>query len=112
MQKQHAPPEAICARFGCEEFAIFLSSTSETTGYLFAQGLRNSFSSQAFPDLPDSVRLTASFGVAVLSADEIIVDAINKADGALYDAKKSGRNRANRTREATATSLEHWQAQA
>ncbi|WP_349434505.1 GGDEF domain-containing protein [Pararhizobium sp. A13] len=113
MLKQHAPPEAICARFGGEEFAIFLPSTSEATGYLFAQGLRNSFSSLAFPGLPDTVRQTAGFGVcALVSAGDSITDAINRADGALYDAKKSGLNRVNRTRPATALGREQWQAQA
>ncbi|WP_244506524.1 GGDEF domain-containing protein [Pararhizobium polonicum] len=113
MLKEHAPPEAICARFGGEEFAIFLPSTGETTGYLFAQGLRNSFSALAFPGLPDTVRLTASFGVCALAAGEdSIADAINGADAALYDAKNSGRNRVNRMRRATATGPEEWQAQA
>lgn len=113
MLREHAPPEAICARFGGEEFAIFLPSTGETTGYLFAQGLRNSFSALAFAGLPDTVRLTASFGVCALAAaGDPILDAINGADAALYDAKKSGRNRVNRTRNATTISLEEWQAQA
>ncbi len=112
MLREHAPPGAICARFGGEEFAVFLTSTGETTGDLFAQGLRNTFSSMAFPGLPDAVRLTSSFGVAALSDGEIIADAINKADGALYDAKKSGRNRVNRTRHDAAIDFEQWQAQA
>ncbi|MBP1856949.1 GGDEF domain-containing protein [Rhizobium herbae] len=113
MLREHAPPEAICARFGGEEFAVFLPSTGETTGYLFAQGLRNSFSALAFEGLPDAVRLTASFGVCALdAAGDPIVDAINGADAALYDAKKSGRNRVNRTGRAAAANLEEWQAQA
>ncbi|MCV9960507.1 GGDEF domain-containing protein [Pararhizobium sp. BT-229] len=113
MLKQCAPPEAICARFGGEEFAIFLPSTSETTGYLFAQGLRGSFSSLAFPGLPEDVRVTASFGVCGIESTAIsIADAINRADAALYDAKRNGRNRVTRTRQATMINLDDWQAKA
>ncbi|WP_426236300.1 GGDEF domain-containing protein [Pararhizobium sp. DWP1-1-3] len=110
----HAPPEAICARFGGEEFAIFLPSTGEATGYLFAQGLRNNFSSLAIIGLPDTVRLSASFGVCALaSPSQSIVDTIKGADAALYDAKKSGRNRVNRAGQATpASPKDGWQAQA
>lgn len=109
----HAPPEAICARFGGEEFAIFLPSTGEATGYLFAQGLRNSFSSLAIIGLPDTVRLSASFGVCALaSPGDSIVDTIKGADSALYDAKKGGRNRVNRAGQAISVNPEGWQAQA
>ena len=109
----HAPSEAICARFGGEEFAIFLPSTGEATGYLFAQGLRNSFSALAIPGLPDTVRLSASFGVcALVSPSDNIVDTIKGADSALYDAKKSGRNRVNRAGQAISSGPEGWQAQA
>ncbi|MCV9996939.1 GGDEF domain-containing protein [Pararhizobium sp. YC-54] len=109
----HAPPEAVCSRFGGEEFAIFLPSTGEATGYLFAQGLRNSFSSLAFAGLPDTVRLTASFGVCALAAPgDSITEAINGADAALYGAKNSGRNRVNRARRAAAANQGEWQAQA
>ncbi|WP_455271555.1 diguanylate cyclase [Rhizobium herbae] len=109
----HSPPEAICARFGGEEFAIFLPSTGEATGYLFAQGLRNTFSSLVIAGLPDTVRLSASFGVCALAAPgDSIADAIKGADAALYDAKKSGRNRVNRAGQTMTNSPQEWQAQA
>lgn len=109
----HSPPEAICARFGGEEFAIFLPSTGEATGYLFAQGVRNSFSSLEIAGLPDGVRLSASFGVGTLAAPgDSIVDTIKGADAALYDAKKSGRNRVNRAGQAVSAGPEGWLAQA
>ncbi|WP_275782747.1 GGDEF domain-containing protein [Pararhizobium gei] len=109
----NSPSGAICSRLGGEEFAIFLPSTDETTGYLFAQGLRNNFSSLSFPALPDSVRLTASFGVAVMTASsQTIADAIGRADGALYDAKKSGRNRVSRDARPNVTNFDQWQSQA
>lgn len=113
MLTQNAPPGAICARLGGEEFAVFLPSTDEASGYLFAQGLRNTFSSLSFSGLADSVRLTASFGITELTAsDETMADVIERADGALYDAKKSGRNRVSRRGRPDVATIEEWQAQA
>jgi diguanylate cyclase (GGDEF)-like protein len=98
---EHAPSDAICARLGGEEFAVFLPSSGDATGYLFAQAVRGNFSSHTFSGLPDDVRLTASFGVcAMRNAREPIDMILQLADKALYEAKKSGRNRvvrANRT---------------
>jgi len=97
MLNERAPPEAICARLGGEEFAIFLPSASETVGYLFAQGVRNAFSSLHISGIPENEPLTASFGVCELTgAQDLIADIMQRADAALYSAKKDGRNRVNR----------------
>jgi predicted signal transduction protein with EAL and GGDEF domain len=42
--------------------------------------------------LPDDRRFTASFGVAELRCGEGISDLMRRADEALYDAKKGGRD--------------------
>lgn len=113
MIRQHAPSEAVCARFGGEEFAVFLPSTGEPTGYLFAQGLRNGFSSLAFAGLPQAVRLSASFGLCEMTGiDDALGETIDRADAALYCAKKSGRNRVNRAESNSATKTAELQAQA
>ncbi|WEZ83377.1 GGDEF domain-containing protein [Rhizobium sp. 32-5/1] len=94
---KRAPPEAICGRLGGEEFAIFLPSGDEATGYLFAQGLRSEFSILSVPGIPLNQQLTASFGVCDLAdRNDLIEDVMRRADAALYSAKKSGRNRVNR----------------
>jgi PleD family two-component response regulator len=36
--------------------------------------------------------MTASFGIAELCADRPVTDSIGKADLAMYDAKRAGRN--------------------
>ncbi len=92
--QEHAPADAICARLGGEEFAVFLPSTGDATGYLYAQAVRGNFSSLRFSGLPDDVRLTASFGVCSMKdAREPIDMVLHLADKALYDAKRNGRNR-------------------
>ncbi|MDQ0320447.1 diguanylate cyclase (GGDEF)-like protein [Pararhizobium capsulatum DSM 1112] len=91
---EHAPADGVCARLGGEEFAVFLPSTGDATGYLFAQAVRGNFSSDKLPGLPEHVRLTASFGVcAMKNAREPIDVILQAADKALYEAKKNGRNR-------------------
>lgn len=108
MFMERAPSDAVCARLGGEEFAVFLPGANETVGYLFAQGLRTSFSLLAVPGIPSDARLTASFGVCTLEHVSDHFEAVmQRADAALYEAKRSGRNRVNRAIEpAPSTTIE------
>lgn len=100
MLLDRAPHDAVCARLGGEEFAVFLPGANETVGYLFAQGLRTSLPALQVPGIPSDVRLTASFGVCSLeNSGDVFDEVMRRADAALYEAKRSGRNRVSRATE-------------
>ncbi|MDH4439067.1 MAG: GGDEF domain-containing protein [Rhizobium sp.] len=88
--------DAIVGRIGGEEFAIFLPNTAVDRAAAFAQTLRAE--ALAIADLPEALKVTASFGVASVSAGSLstgddITEAFRQADMALYAAKNAGRNR-------------------
>ncbi|MCU4675522.1 GGDEF domain-containing protein [Catenovulum sp. 2E275] len=86
--------DCIC-RFGGEEFAIILPATDLQGAHIFAEKIRESLSNENIVTSDVTIRITASFGVATLYAndnnhpDELI----RQADKALYQAKQLGRNR-------------------
>ena len=82
----------IAGRIGGEEFAIILPGTHLAAARLFAEGARSAFSALPIEGLPASRRFTASFGVAELVAGEGIDQLMRRADAALYEAKKDGRD--------------------
>jgi diguanylate cyclase (GGDEF)-like protein len=82
----------VAGRIGGEEFAVILPGTNIVAARLFAEGARSAFAGLPVPGLPKESRFTASFGVAELAPGERIVDLMRRADMALYDAKKSGRD--------------------
>lgn len=88
-----APGNAIVARLGGEEFAIFLPESNLAAARLLAEAIRMTFSSMQVPSLPVFVRVTASFGVAERMATENLSDLRRRTDAALYTAKRSGRDR-------------------
>ena len=79
-------------RIGGEEFAIVLPGTNIVAARLFAEGARSAFAGLPVDGLPYDKRFTASFGVAELAPGERIADLMQRADAALYEAKKSGRD--------------------
>ena len=87
-----APPGALVARIGGEEFALFLPNTAKEATVLFAQTLRATRAIAPIPGLPPAVRVTASFGVAEVRPGEPLRLAIRRADDALYAAKNAGRD--------------------
>lgn len=80
-------------RIGGEEFAIYLVNASPEQGLLIAERLRASVEASPVRIGNETIRYSASIGVA--SYDETIgIDKIlARADHALYEAKRNGRNR-------------------
>lgn len=76
-------------RYGGEEFLLLLPMTELAPATQLAERLR-----QALADTPlvDSLTVTASFGLAQLQPGENTIAWLQRADQALYRAKKSGRN--------------------
>lgn len=88
-----ADTRAVIGRQGGEEFAIFIPGVNLMTARLYAEGVRTGFSGLSIAALGPNRRVSASFGVAQLKAGDSLSDLLRRADAALYEAKKSGRDR-------------------
>lgn len=83
----------VVGRIGGEEFAVLLSGTTAGAARLFAEGARMAFGGLDLDCLPPGTRLSASFGVAERQGEESLAGLFSRADAALYEAKKTGRDR-------------------
>ena len=83
----------IAGRIGGEEFAVLLRGSDRNSGRLFAEGVRTAFGLLPVPHLPEDMRVSASFGVAEWREGETVAELFMRADRALYEAKKAGRDR-------------------
>ncbi|NQU06610.1 MAG: sensor domain-containing diguanylate cyclase [Calditrichaeota bacterium] len=84
------------ARYGGEEFAVILPEANLERGMVVAEKIRQTVEEYPFKykEKQPGGKLTLSLGVASNTKDvEDINELINRADVALYRAKKSGRNR-------------------
>lgn len=85
----------IAGRYGGEELCLVLPDTSAEGAVTVAETLRAAIAAQPYEEGGQSVSVTASFGVAAFdkarhaSAEQLL----KSADGALYGAKTSGRNK-------------------
>jgi diguanylate cyclase (GGDEF)-like protein len=77
-------------RWGGEEFLIVCMNTTGQQAVTLAEKLREHMGMQAWPA---GMAVTASFGVAEHLPAEDIGEVIERADAALYAAKRGGRNR-------------------
>lgn len=84
----------VVARWGGEEFVLALPSTPLQGAVLVAERARRMLEEASVQTSDGTVvPVTASFGVAQMSAGETIDQLIDRADRAMYVAKSSGRNR-------------------
>lgn len=81
----------IFARWGGEEFVILTPSTDLAGACNLAENLRKLVQLHSFSYVEN--QMTLSFGIAQLSSEDTKKTLFEKADGALYEAKKNGRNR-------------------
>ena len=82
-------------RYGGEEFAVILTETPLEEAKLIAERLRSEIESMVIANDDDLISITVSFGIAAFTnykqadTDELI----KRADRALYQAKRLGRNK-------------------
>jgi diguanylate cyclase (GGDEF)-like protein len=90
-------PGDLPARLGGEEFGVLLPQTDTEAAAIIAEKIRASVEAMQVPLLAGSsiTKITCSLGVAGWTPQlgDNMDDLPAKADAALYDAKKSGRNR-------------------
>ena len=80
-------------RYGGEEFLIILDQTRGEEAVLTAERIRLAVESTTVAAEENIARFTVSIGVAEISVGETEDQLIMRADAALYEAKREGRNR-------------------
>ena len=93
------------ARYGGEEFVVIMPGAGRDQSALAAERLRQAVAEMVTPlfgaAADDPLRLTVSIGVGVSGLDADSADGLLAvADGALYAAKRGGRNRVELARES------------
>lgn len=88
------PYDAV-GRYGGEEFLVVLPGCGLTEAAGCAERMRGNVADQPVSHLGQQIPATLSLGVAVFPAseDSSVSALLRTADGALYDAKRGGRNR-------------------
>lgn len=82
------------ARYGGEEFVVILPQTAEEPSRILAERLRGIIASASFVSDGQAFGVTVSIGVTTLLPGALIKrkELVDKADKALYQAKRLGRN--------------------
>ena len=90
-------PSDVVARYGGEEFVVVLPYISHENALELAESLRQTIEQNEYQADGHSLKITLSIGVATVdpSKDQEVEprELIGLADGMLYEAKSSGRNR-------------------
>ena len=86
------PAHGFCGRWGGEEFVIALDDPDLQAARAVIERLLAAIRDMRVPVGDSSLSLTVSVGVALHKPGEALALTLNRADIALYDAKKSGRN--------------------
>jgi len=83
-------------RYGGEEFLMLLTATNdETAARVAAERVRESTAAHDWATVAPGLKVTVSAGVALCQPGETAEHLLDRADQALYAAKRAGRNRVN-----------------
>jgi two-component system cell cycle response regulator len=107
---QAATAEApMIGRLGGEEFAILLEGQPISDAVALADRLRLMIADLQFETNAEPLKITCSFGVSERTPGESVDQILRRADMALYEAKKNGRNRVVAAQsELTSAPDENW----
>ena len=90
--KETVREQDLVARWGGEEFLLFLPETELEGAKVFAERMREKVEQKIFEYNNIKVSITMTFGLSVFDKGLSIDKLIQKADKAMYDGKNKGRN--------------------
>lgn len=91
--KQHCRQTDLVGRYGGEEFVVCLPDTDLESTREIAERICIALAASSMTYDGRQIRVTASIGIAALEPGESIERWLSRADQALYQAKRNGRNR-------------------
>ena len=83
----------LLARIGGEEFGLLIPGIALSQCQFVLQRYSKAIEASRLRVADRSLSVTASFGIAIVQADESLASLLGRADQALYTAKGAGRNR-------------------
>lgn len=83
----------VVGRLGGEEFVLLLPGADRMAATGVAERVRVAIGAGGTGEAADDPRVTISIGVAEMQGDATATNLLNRADRALYEAKRAGRNR-------------------
>ncbi len=93
MLREHCRAGDLAARYGGEEFALVFEGADAEAAWRACERMREAIETFAWDDVHPGLRVTASFGVAAREEGSGAAELLERADRALYRAKREGRNR-------------------
>lgn len=91
--RENLRPSDSLARYGGEEFVILMPDTPEEESYQVMVRLQRELTKKFFLANNEKILITFSAGVAQMASEESCDSAFERADHAMYLAKRAGKNR-------------------
>ncbi len=79
-------------RYGGEEFVVILNGIQEDIAFKLAEKIRQGVEKEYYVDKDNKLQVTISLGIACVKEGESEVELFERADKAMYVAKRKGRN--------------------
>ncbi|WP_374562286.1 diguanylate cyclase [Ideonella sp.] len=99
LMRDHLRPHDVVARWGGEEFVVgFGAGLTLARALGVAERLRGTIERHAWASMADGLKVTMSLGLAECRDGETLADTLQRADAALYECKKGGRNQVRAAR--------------
>ena len=92
--KKHIRKTDIACRYGGDEFLVFLPGANEVAAHGIAEAIRNDILGDfSYSEEGEEIHITVSIGISENRLDDSFDGLFLRADAALYQAKKTGRNK-------------------
>jgi diguanylate cyclase (GGDEF)-like protein len=82
----------IVFRYGGEEFVVILSDAGKDGAAIIAERIRHEIDAHALMYGTQELHVTVSLGTSTLCAEDTVTSLVQRADNAMYLAKRNGRN--------------------